>query len=260
MSRDGRRGDRAFEATHRALRLQRLVEGAACCAARRRWRRSSSCTSGIPTRADARPERRLALADAIRLLQDFTRARVMRRTLRCGGRVLRSRGDGRVPRATGLAHCDQHDCHRLAAVHPSRCRCNPWIFRWPTRISGPWRARCVAQTCRDWGLTWGSLQQPFDIAGRVHLCGRRGASKVTAIDTHWIWQDGHSLTKDPVVRLGQQRRPAGRTGGAGRPQGLPACRGKPEDLDGVMVFNPQGKPLAHIRLPGALRQPVLWRP
>lgn len=26
-------------------------------------------------------------------------------------------------------------------------------------------------------------------------------------------------------------------------------RGKPEDLDGVMVFNPQGKPLAHIRLP-----------
>ena len=26
-------------------------------------------------------------------------------------------------------------------------------------------------------------------------------------------------------------------------------RGKPEDLDGVMVFNPQGKALAHIRLP-----------
>jgi gluconolactonase len=26
-------------------------------------------------------------------------------------------------------------------------------------------------------------------------------------------------------------------------------RGKPEDLDGVMVFNPQGKPIAHIRLP-----------
>ena len=26
-------------------------------------------------------------------------------------------------------------------------------------------------------------------------------------------------------------------------------RGKSEDLDGVMVFNSQGKPLAHIRLP-----------
>ena len=26
-------------------------------------------------------------------------------------------------------------------------------------------------------------------------------------------------------------------------------RGRPEDLDGVMVFNPQGKALAHIRLP-----------
>lgn len=28
-----------------------------------------------------------------------------------------------------------------------------------------------------------------------------------------------------------------------------ALKGKPEDLDGVMVFNPQGKALAHIRLP-----------
>jgi gluconolactonase len=26
-------------------------------------------------------------------------------------------------------------------------------------------------------------------------------------------------------------------------------KGKPEDLDGVMVFSPAGKPLAHIRLP-----------
>ena len=26
-------------------------------------------------------------------------------------------------------------------------------------------------------------------------------------------------------------------------------KGKSEDLDGVMVFTPQGKPLAHIRLP-----------
>ncbi|MDB5576024.1 MAG: gluconolactonase, partial [Bradyrhizobium sp.] len=26
-------------------------------------------------------------------------------------------------------------------------------------------------------------------------------------------------------------------------------KGKSEDLDGVMVFNPEGKPLAHIRLP-----------
>jgi hypothetical protein len=26
-------------------------------------------------------------------------------------------------------------------------------------------------------------------------------------------------------------------------------KGKSEDLDGVMVFSPQGKPLAHIRLP-----------
>ncbi|MFC0384660.1 SMP-30/gluconolactonase/LRE family protein [Muricoccus vinaceus] len=33
------------------------------------------------------------------------------------------------------------------------------------------------------------------------------------------------------------------------PRMVHQLRGKPEDLDGVMVFNPQGKPLAHIRLP-----------
>jgi hypothetical protein len=37
-------------------------------------------------------------------------------------------------------------------------------------------------------------------------------------------------------------------------------KGKSEDLDGVMVFSPAGKPLAHIRPAGALRQSHLRRP
>jgi glucarate dehydratase len=58
----------------------------------------------------------------------------------------------------------------------------------------------VAQTCRDWGLTWGShSNNHFDIslAMFTHL-GAAAPGKVTAIDTHWIWQDGQRLTKDPL--------------------------------------------------------------
>jgi L-alanine-DL-glutamate epimerase-like enolase superfamily enzyme len=58
----------------------------------------------------------------------------------------------------------------------------------------------VAQTCRDWGLTWGShSNNHFDIslAMFTHV-GGRAPGKVTAIDTHWIWQDGQRLTKDPL--------------------------------------------------------------
>ncbi|CCE09601.1 (D)-glucarate dehydratase 1 [Bradyrhizobium sp. STM 3843] len=57
----------------------------------------------------------------------------------------------------------------------------------------------VAQTCRDNGLTWGShSNNHFDIslAMFTHV-GAAAPGKVTAIDTHWIWQDGQALTKEP---------------------------------------------------------------
>ena len=58
----------------------------------------------------------------------------------------------------------------------------------------------VAQTCRDWGLTWGShSNNHFDVslAMFTHVAAA-APGKVTAIDTHWIWQDGQGLTKDPL--------------------------------------------------------------
>ena len=58
----------------------------------------------------------------------------------------------------------------------------------------------VAQTCRDWGLTWGShSNNHFDVslAMFTHV-GAAAPGKVTAIDTHWIWQDGQRLTKAPL--------------------------------------------------------------
>lgn len=58
----------------------------------------------------------------------------------------------------------------------------------------------VAQTCRDWGLTWGShSNNHFDVslAMFTHVAAA-APGKVTAIDTHWIWQEGHGLTKAPL--------------------------------------------------------------
>jgi len=62
----------------------------------------------------------------------------------------------------------------------------------------------VAQTCRDWGLTWGShSNNHFDVslAMFTHV-GAAAPGQVTAIDTHWIWQDGQRLTKQPLQILG----------------------------------------------------------
>ena len=58
----------------------------------------------------------------------------------------------------------------------------------------------VAQFCREWGLTWGShSNNHFDIslAMFTHVAAA-SPGKISAIDTHWIWQDGQRLTKDPL--------------------------------------------------------------
>jgi glucarate dehydratase len=58
----------------------------------------------------------------------------------------------------------------------------------------------VAQVCEMYGLTWGShSNNHFDIslAMFTHV-GAAAPGKVTAIDTHWIWQDGQRLTKEPL--------------------------------------------------------------
>jgi len=58
----------------------------------------------------------------------------------------------------------------------------------------------VAQLCQAWGLTWGShSNNHFDVslAMFTHVAAA-APGKVTAIDTHWIWQDGQRLTKSPL--------------------------------------------------------------
>jgi glucarate dehydratase len=58
----------------------------------------------------------------------------------------------------------------------------------------------VAQMCHDWGRTWGShSNNHFDISLAMFTQVAAAApGKITAIDTHWIWQDGQRLTKEPL--------------------------------------------------------------
>ncbi len=58
----------------------------------------------------------------------------------------------------------------------------------------------VAQLCQQWGLTWGShSNNHFDIslAMFTHVAAA-APGQITAIDTHWIWQDGQRLTRAPL--------------------------------------------------------------
>ncbi len=58
----------------------------------------------------------------------------------------------------------------------------------------------VAQVCEEHGLTWGShSNNHFDVslAMFTHV-GAAAPGDVTAMDTHWIWQEGQRLTKEPL--------------------------------------------------------------
>ncbi|SER51195.1 glucarate dehydratase [Vreelandella subterranea] len=57
----------------------------------------------------------------------------------------------------------------------------------------------VGELCNEWGMTWGShSNNHFDIslAMMTHVAAAC-PGEITAIDTHWIWQDGQRITKEP---------------------------------------------------------------
>ncbi|NIA57717.1 glucarate dehydratase [Massilia sp. TW-1] len=63
----------------------------------------------------------------------------------------------------------------------------------------------LAQLCHDWGLTWGShSNNHFDVSLAMFThCAAAAPGDITAIDTHWIWQEGRArLTTEPprIVR------------------------------------------------------------
>ncbi|WP_019810892.1 enolase C-terminal domain-like protein [Saccharomonospora halophila] len=69
----------------------------------------------------------------------------------------------------------------------------------------------VAQLCHDFGLTWGShSNNHFDVSLAMFThTGAAAPGEITALDTHWIWQDGQGLTRDPLrIRNGHIAVPA----------------------------------------------------
>ncbi|MFE9689209.1 enolase C-terminal domain-like protein [Micromonospora sp. NPDC005806] len=85
-----------------------------------------------------------------------------------------------------LAHAVRSDAVDIPLADP-----HFWTMRGSVR---------VAQLCHDFGLTWGShSNNHFDIslAMFTHV-GAAAPGQITALDTHWIWQDGQALTRTPV--------------------------------------------------------------
>ena len=63
----------------------------------------------------------------------------------------------------------------------------------------------LAQLCHDWGLTWGShSNNHFDVSLAMFThCAAAAPGDITAIDTHWIWQEGQErLTREPLQIVG----------------------------------------------------------
>lgn len=64
----------------------------------------------------------------------------------------------------------------------------------------------VAQLCHEFGLNWGiHSNNHFDISlAMVANTAAAAPGDIYAIDTHWIWQDGQNLTKNPYqIKDGQ---------------------------------------------------------
>ena len=100
----------------------------------------------------------------------------------------------RLPTATNMIATDWRELRhalQLNAVDIPLADPHFWTMQGSVR---------VAQMCQERGLTWGShSNNHFDIslAMFTHVAAA-APGRVTAIDTHWIWQDGQRLTLDPL--------------------------------------------------------------
>jgi len=99
-----------------------------------------------------------------------------------------------LPTATNMVATDWRElrhAQKLGAVDIPLADPHFWTLRGSV---------AVAAFCRDHGLTWGShSNNHFDVslAMFTHVAAA-APGKVTAIDTHWIWQDGQRLTQQPL--------------------------------------------------------------
>ena len=101
-----------------------------------------------------------------------------------------------IPTATNMIATDWRQLNhslRLDAVDIPLADPHFWTMQGSVR---------VAQMCNEFGLTWGShSNNHFDIslAMFTHVAAA-APGEITAIDTHWIWQEGRErLTREPLT-------------------------------------------------------------
>jgi glucarate dehydratase len=99
-----------------------------------------------------------------------------------------------IPTATNMVATDWRQLNHAAQLHAvDILLADPHFWT----MSGSVRA---SEFCRQHGMIWGShSNNHFDISLAMFTHVAAAASgTVTAIDTHWIWQDGQRLTRDPL--------------------------------------------------------------
>ncbi|GEN23175.1 glucarate dehydratase [Halomonas cupida] len=109
-----------------------------------------------------------------------------------------------LPTATNMIATDYKQLKlavELNAVDIPLADCHFWTMQ---------GAVAVGELCNEWGMTWGShSNNHFDIslAMMTHVAAAC-PGEITAIDTHWIWQDGQRITREPFqIRDGKLKVP-----------------------------------------------------
>ena len=104
-----------------------------------------------------------------------------------------------IPTATNMVATDWRQMGhslRLEAVDIPLADPHFWTMQGSVRL---------AQLCEEVGLTWGShSNNHFDISLAMFTHAAAAApGRITAIDTHWIWQEGQErLTREPLQIIG----------------------------------------------------------
>jgi glucarate dehydratase len=98
-----------------------------------------------------------------------------------------------MPTATNMINTDWRQmCHTIALQSVDIPLADPHFWT----MNGSVR---VGQLCNDFGLMWGChSNNHFDISLAMFTqVGAAAPGEITALDTHWIWQDGQGLTTAP---------------------------------------------------------------
>lgn len=98
-----------------------------------------------------------------------------------------------IPTATNMIATNYREmvqAIQLQAVDIPLADCHFWTMQGAVSVSA---------LCELWGLTWGShSNNHFDVSlAMIAHTAAAAKGKVTPVDTHWIWQVGQRLTKNP---------------------------------------------------------------